>query len=141
MTNAENGTPIGKTDAGDDLHMETAIGNFGHTAAANEALVVVVKTARRELPEADAHRAARDWPRLAWWVHRTRGALVLFGAPELRALGERFEALGADPAHHANAGPAFDDYRLALETWLNVATRHLRRVRTPPACAVRGRSV
>lgn len=106
----------------DELDMVIAIDNFGSFDAANDALAVVVRTARSEMDEADDCRASADWLCLARWVHRTRGVLVLFGAPALRRLGEQFEEQSWGRTH---ADEAFETYRIALVAWLVHAEIHL----------------
>ena len=109
---------------GEELDMVVAISNFGSIAAANDALAVVVATARSEMDEAERNRASAAWPCLARWVHRTRGVLVLFGAPVLRRLGEQFEE---QSWARVDANEAFLTYRVALVAWLLDAENHLAR--------------
>lgn len=111
-----------------EFDMALANENFGTPDGANEALAIVIDTARREMVAAQHQRATGDWVRLAVWVHRTRGALVLFGAPALRALGERFEEKVWTQAD-ADAAASFDGFLSALVDWLARAEDHLDQAR------------
>jgi|GEM_PF-5167227 len=110
----------------DDLHMATAVANFGSLAAAAEALALVVRIARRDMEGAERHWREGNGDDVARWVHRTRGALVLFGAPALRSLGEHLEECIATPGQ---AVAAYLTYRHALLAWLEKAEHELERTR------------
>lgn len=110
----------------EELHMAMAIANFGGPAAAADALALIVRITRRDMEGAETDWRAGNAGDVARWVHRTRGALVLFGAPALRSLGEHLEECMATPD---GAAVAYSTYRTALLAWLAKAELELENIR------------
>lgn len=115
----------GPASVPEELDLSAAVESFGDERAACGVLSLLVQTVRSELPDADRLRRKGEWKKLSEWVHRTHGAVALFGDSGLLALGEAFE-------RHALASrllrvPLYDAFLLALGTWLNAAEARLAR--------------